>query len=71
MRMTPHAVLDAVLDITGCKNDAALCRILDISPPILSRVRAGKLGVSSNIILAIHEKTHMSVANIRKLMEKL
>lgn len=71
MRLQPHAVLDAVLHMTSCKSDAELCRLLDISPPILSRVRSKKLAVSSNIILAIHEKTHMSVANIRRLMEKI
>ena len=71
MKLKAHAVLDAVLENTGLKSDAELCRFLDISPPILSRIRAQKLNVSSNTILAIHEKTHMSVANIRKLMEKL
>ena len=71
MRMQPHALIDAVLDLTSAKNDAALCQLLDISPPIMSRIRSRRLNVSSNIILIIHEKTHMSVANIRKLIKKI
>ena len=70
MRLRPHALLDAVLDITKWKNDAEACRVLDVVPPVFSRIRSRKQKVSAHLILLIHEHTGMSVATIRKLIDK-
>lgn len=66
----PHALLDAAIELSKCKNDAALCELLGVLPPTMSKIRSKKVMVSANLILAIHEKVHMSVQNIRKLLLK-
>ena len=50
------------------KNDAALCRRLDVSAPLLSKIRHGLLGVSGAMLLRIHEEFTIPFSEIRQLM---
>lgn len=68
-RYLSHPLLDFLLDSRQLKNDAALCRLLGIMPPVISKVRHGR-PVSPELILRIHEKLGMPVADIRALIPK-
>jgi transcriptional regulator with XRE-family HTH domain len=46
-----------------------LSRLLEIPPPTLSRIRNGKQKPSAEVILCIHEKTGMPVAQIKSLIQ--
>lgn len=63
----PHALLDYLRDKYKLPNDAALARELNSSAPVLSRIRNGEKNIGATLILAIHEKLGMPVAEIRKL----
>jgi plasmid maintenance system antidote protein VapI len=61
-------LLDAVKERYSIKNDAELSRTLDVPPPTISKIRSGKVNVSADMILRIHETLGMPVADIRALL---
>lgn len=63
-------LLDDVMEEYGIKNDAALCRFLGLTPPVVSKMRRGSLGVSGDTKILIHEKTNMSIADIQRIMRE-
>lgn len=64
----PNYLLNAVLAHLKLKNDAALCRLLDINPPVISKIRHGKLSIGPLMLLRLHDKTGMSIAQLRALL---
>ena len=65
---TPDGFLDHLQLRLGLKNDAALARLLAVTPAIVSRIRNRKLPVSSNMLLAIHEATDIAIRELRRMM---
>ena len=61
-------LLNVIKKIYGINNDAELCRTLDVPPPTISKIRNGKIIVSADMILKIHEVLGMPVKDIRKLL---
>lgn len=60
-----NALLDLAADILKCKNDAALCRALDVAPPVASKIRHARLPVGASMVVKLHETTGMPVADIK------
>jgi transcriptional regulator with XRE-family HTH domain len=58
-------LLDTLIEKYSLKNDAEIARRLEVAPPVISRIRNGKIPPSSDIILRVHEKLGMPVADIR------
>jgi hypothetical protein len=67
-RYNPNFLLDALLDTLNLKNDAALSRKLDISAPIICKIRRGYLPISASVLIRIHEETGMQINELRGLM---
>lgn len=63
-----NKLFDRLLDENNLKNDAALSRELEVSAPVISKLRHGKLPFGPSIILAIHEKFGMPVKEIRAVL---
>lgn len=63
-----HALFDHLIASHHLKNDSALSLLLDVAPSQISKVRSGKMAVSAGIILKTHERTGMTVADIRRLI---
>ncbi len=61
-------LLDSLLRRTGLKNDARLAKALGVSPPVISKIRSGKLGVSDGFILRVHETFDVPVREIRAIL---
>ncbi|WP_240943841.1 hypothetical protein [Janthinobacterium lividum] len=61
-------LLDVLIDFLGLKNDAALGRELQVSPPILSKIRHGALPVSAAILIRMHEVSGLSIFELRACM---
>jgi plasmid maintenance system antidote protein VapI len=61
-------LLDAVKERYSVKNDAELSRKLDVPPPTISKIRSGRISVSADMILRIHETFNMPVKEIRELL---
>lgn len=57
--------LDEVIEFMRLKNDAALCRQIDIMPPVISKLRHGVLPFGPIYIIKIHELTDWSIADIK------
>ena len=53
----PNKLLDTLIEKLNLKNDAELCRVLEVQPPIISKIRHGKLAVGATILLRMHEKS--------------
>lgn len=62
---TVAALLDYLLSSLGLKNDAALSRALDVAPPVISKLRSGKLPLGPAIIISMHEVSEMPIADIK------
>ena len=61
-------LLDALRVRFQIKNDAALARALDISPPQICKLRGGAT-MGASVILSIHERLGVTVKEIRELAE--
>lgn len=61
-------LLDFLLASRELKNDAALARLLNVQAPVISKLRYDRMGLSNSMILRIHEKTDMAVAQIREYL---
>jgi hypothetical protein len=64
----PNQLLDALIERLRLKNDAALCRALEVSPPMLSKVRHHRLPVSAALLIRMHEVSDLSIRDLRFLM---
>lgn len=65
-----NRLIDALLQRKGLKNDAALSRFLQVGPPAISKIRHGKLGISADMMLRMHEAFEIPVAELRRLMDR-
>ncbi|MDL2357056.1 MAG: hypothetical protein QFF03_17520 [Pseudomonadota bacterium] len=63
----PNKLLDTLIEKLNLKNDAELCRVLEVQPPIVSKIRHRKLAVGATILLRMHEKSEMSIRDLKEL----
>lgn len=73
----PHALLDKIIADHRLKSDYQLSRFLGIKAPVLSKIRKAaanggmygkqKYRMTGDVMIAIHEKTGMSIAQIKAL----
>jgi hypothetical protein len=66
----PHAVLDYLIDKGWATNDQSIAKLLNTTPPVISRVRNNKRGITPNLILAIYDHTNLTIDEIRELIRK-
>ncbi len=64
----PNRVLDAVMNRLRLKNDAALSRVLEVAPPVISKIRHNTLPIGATILLRMHEVSDFSIRDLRALM---
>lgn len=63
-----HSLLDALIKQLNLKNDSALAKTLKVAPPVLSKLRHGKLPVGAAILCKASEATDLNVRQLRELM---
>lgn len=63
-----NMLMDDMLETLSLKNDAALARVMRVSPPIISKLRAGRLFFNSSYQITAHELTDWSISSIRKAL---
>lgn len=63
----PNKLLDTLIEKMKLKNDAELCRVLEVQPPIISKIRHRKLAVGATILLRMHEKSDISIKELKEL----
>ena len=64
----PDNLIDALIERLELKNDAALARLLEIAPPILSKIRHRRLPVGAALLIRMHEVSGLPVRELRNLM---
>lgn len=65
MTESQNALLDKAIATLGLANDAALSRVLQVAPPVISKVRHGKLEVGTSLVQRIHEVTGWPLREIK------
>jgi hypothetical protein len=65
---TPNHLLDTLMQKMGVRSDAALARALEVPPSTISKIRHKLVGINSVLLLAAHEKTEISIRELRALM---
>ncbi|WP_026075611.1 hypothetical protein [Noviherbaspirillum massiliense] len=64
----PNRLLDALIEKMQLKNDAALSRVLEVAPPVISKIRHRRLPIGASLLIRMHEATDMSIRELRDLM---
>ena len=67
-RYDPDQLLAALLAKLSLKNDAALSRALEVSPPVISKIRHRRLPVTASLLIRMHEVSALSIEELRQLM---
>lgn len=63
----PNKLLDTIIARHGIKNDAALSRMLEVAPPVLSKIRHHRLPVGAVLKIRVHEVFGMAIKEIQVL----
>jgi hypothetical protein len=64
----PNRLLDTLIERLGLKNDAAFSRALEVAPPVISKIRHGRLPVGASLLIRMHEVSGLSIRDLRYLM---
>jgi plasmid maintenance system antidote protein VapI len=64
-QVVTNQMLDKIIAFLHLKNDAALARALETPAPLISKLRHGRLGLTANMIVKIHEVTGWPPRNIK------
>lgn len=64
----PNHLLDVLIERLGIKNDAALSRVLEVAPPVISKIRHRRLPVGASLLIRMHEESDISIKELRQLM---
>ena len=64
----PNNLLDTLIDKLHLKNDAALSRVLEVAPPVISKIRHRRLPVGASLLIRMHEVSDLSIRELRTLM---
>jgi hypothetical protein len=64
----PNHLLDSLIERLQLKNDAALSRVLEVAPPVISKIRHHRLPVGASLLIRMHEVSDLSIQDLRALM---
>lgn len=68
--LDPSRLLNHVMERLKLKNDAALSRVLEVAPPVISKIRHQRLAIGPALKIRILEKMEISVHEINYLIGK-
>ena len=60
-RYDPDQLLASLIGKLNLKNDAALSRALEVSPPVISKIRHRRLPVTASLLIRMHEVSALSI----------
>lgn len=63
----PGNLLNVLQKVLSAKNDSQLARVLEISPPVLSKIRRRSIPIAPSLLIHMHEVTNISITDLRKL----
>lgn len=71
MNTSVNNLLDHVIEKLNLKNDAALGKVIQTSPPVLSKLRNAHLPLGATMLIKLHEATEAAgcVMSIKELKQ--
>lgn len=60
-------LIESLKKLFDLKNDAALSRALGVAPPVISKLRNGRLPIGPTLLIKIHDAFDMPIKAIRAL----
>lgn len=66
--MTAELMIEHVKRKLNAPTDAHLAKVLGISPQVLSKLRAGTVGMGPAYLVRIHEATGMRILDLKTLL---
>lgn len=64
----PDRLFDVLIMNFQVKNDSALARMLDVSPPMISKIRHRTKRLGASLLIRIHEVCGLEIADLQCLM---
>ena len=64
----PNKLIDGLIEKLNLKNHAALSRVLEVAPPVLSKIRHGRLPVGASLLIRMHDVTDIPIRELRDMM---
>lgn len=64
----PDRLLDTLRANLALKNDAQLCRFLEVTAPIVSKIRHRRLPVGASLLIRMHEASGLNIQDLRVLL---
>lgn len=61
-------LLDFLIARFNLKNDAALSRLLEVAPPVVSKIRNGRLPIGASMLIRMCDVSNISTRNLRNIM---
>jgi plasmid maintenance system antidote protein VapI len=66
--LDPGALIGHLVKHLNLKNDASLSRVLEVAPPVISKIRRGRMPVGPTMLIRMHEVSDISIKDLRALM---
>lgn len=63
----PSNLLEVLYKVVGARNDAQLARALEVSAPVICKIRRHKMPLPPSMLIRMHEVTKISIGDLRKL----
>ncbi len=64
-------LFDLVIGTKGLKNDSALSSLLEVTPPVVSKLRHHRIEAGPSIILALIERGNLTLEEIRAVIPRM
>jgi hypothetical protein len=61
-------LLDRLIEVMGLKNDASLSRVLEVAPPVISKIRHGRLDIGPILLIGAHEESGLSIKEMKAMI---
>jgi len=65
----PNRLFNHVIAWHSLKNDAHLSRFLTVAPPVICKVRRGRLPMGASLMIRLHEETGLTIREMRTIMQ--
>ena len=69
MREQSNALIDYLLERFNLGTDAALARMMELQPPVISKMRHGKMSLTPSFILKVHDTFDIPVKEIKQIAD--
>jgi len=63
-----NELLDRLIIEMSLKNDAGLARVLEVAPPVISKIRHGHLSFGATLLISAHEESGMSIKKMKSIL---